>query len=180
MLQTKQCSSDLLLEFGLIASFSAWKVKKGTCPCVPLALVAAPSCHNVRCCKPCPKIRCLAQVALSRAPTNPQCRGGFELGMVLCHNPLHCTETDKDRPTHPHGKICLGMFLKPLKLRHNPYHLLSDQRSPLFVEKNPHSNASTFMKGGIYFHPAHPGLDSCGYKFHSIWELQNPFFMDYD
>ena len=55
--------------------------------------------------------------------------------MVLCHNPLHCTETDKDRPTHPHGKIRLGMFLKPLKLRHNPYHLLSDRRSPLFVDK---------------------------------------------
>ena len=117
---------DLLLEFGLIVSFQPERWKKGTCPCVPLALVAAPSCHNVWCCKPCPKIRCLAQVALSRAPTNPQCRGGFELGMVLCHNPLHCTETDKDRPTHPHGKIRLGMFLKPLKLRHNPYHLLSD------------------------------------------------------
>ena len=87
---------------------------------MPLALVAAPSCHNVWCCKPCPKIRCLAQVALSRAPTNPQCRGGFELGMVLCHNPLHCTETDKDRPTHPHGKIRLGMFFKAFETTTQP------------------------------------------------------------
>ena len=44
---------DLLLEFGLIVSFQPERWKKGTCPCVPLALVAAPSCHNVWCCKPC-------------------------------------------------------------------------------------------------------------------------------
>ena len=28
----------------------------------------------------------------------------------------------------------------------------------VLLKQNPHSNAATFMKGGIYFHPAHPGL----------------------